>query len=239
VNSTWEVPYPKSWTGAAQWLASGWQLGLIFTASDGVPFTPTYGTGGDPANTNSSDDYAFPNRLRGAGCGTAVNPGNPTNYIRAQCFTLPTAPNLAFWQANCTPNPPNLGATITDPMNPPQTASGAILPSLVCFNLRGNSGRNTVIGPGIASLDFSVFKNIPIKKISEAFNLQFRVEMFNIINHPNFAPPQPGDGNTDIFAADGSSLVGGVQGSLGNTAGALIRTTVPERQIQFALKVTF
>jgi hypothetical protein len=96
-----------------------------------------------------------------------------------------------------------------------------------------------VIGPGIASLDFSVFKNIPIKKISEAFNLQFRVEMFNIINHPNFAPPQPGDGNTDIFAADGSSLVGGVQGSLGNTAGALIRTTVPERQIQFALKVTF
>ena len=239
VNSTWEVPYPKSWTGAAQWLASGWQLGLIFTASDGVPFTPTYGTGGDPANTNSSDDYAFPNRLRGPGCGTAVNPGNPTNYIRAQCFPLPTAPSLAFWQANCTPNPPNLGATITDPMNPPQTASGAILPSLVCFNLRGNSGRNTVIGPGIASLDFSVFKNIPIKKISEAFNLQFRVEMFNIINHPNFAPPQPGDGNTDIFAADGSSLVGGVQGSLGNTAGALIRTTVPERQIQFALKVTF
>jgi outer membrane receptor protein involved in Fe transport len=239
VNGTWDLPSPKSWTGIGHWLASGWELGLIFTASDGVPFTPTYGTGGDPANTNSSDDYAFPNRLRGPGCGTAVNPGNPTNYIRTQCFALPTAPTLDFWNANCVPNPPNLGSTITDPMNPPPTASGASLPALVCFNLRGNSGRNTVIGPGITGLDFSVFKNIPIKKISEAFNMQFRVEMFNIINHPNFAPPQPGDGNTDIFAADGSPLTGGVQGSVGSTAGQLIRTTIPERQIQFALKFTF
>jgi len=238
VNGTWDVPSPKSWTGVAHWLASGWELGLIFTASDGVPFTPTYGTGGDPANTNSSDDFAFPNRLRGPGCGTAVNPGNPTNYIRTQCFALPTAPTPDFWNANCVPNPPNLMATITDPMNPPMTASGARLPPLVCFNLRGNSGRNTVIGPGIAGLDFSVFKNIPIKKISEAFNMQFRVEMFNIINHPNFAPPQPGDGNTDIFAADGSPLDGST-GNVGSTAGQLIRTTIPERQIQFALKFTF
>jgi hypothetical protein len=238
VNGTWDMPSPKSWTGPAHWLASGWELGIIFTASDGVPFTPTYGTGGDPANTNSSDDFAFPNRLRGPGCGTAVNPGNPINYIRSQCFQLPTAPSLAFWNANCDPNPPNLGP-ITDPMHPPTTSTGAPLPPLVCFNLRGNSGRNSIIGPGIASLDFSVFKNIPVKKISEAFNLQFRIEMFNIINHPNFAPPGPGDGNTDIFAADGSPLTAGVPLNAGSTAGALVRTTIPERQIQFAIKATF
>ena len=238
VNGTWELPSPKSWTGAAHWLASGWQLGTIFTASDGVPFTPTYGTGNDPANTNSSDDFAYPNRLRGPGCGTAVNPGNPLNYIRSECFPLPTAPNLAFWNANCTPNPPNLGPIIT-PNNPPPSLSGAPLPPLVCFNLRGNSGRNSVIGPGITSLDFSVFKNIPIKRISEGFNLQFRVEMFNIINHPNFAPPGPGDGNTDIYTADGSPLTAGVQNNAGNTAGQLVRTTIPERQIQFAIKATF
>jgi len=242
VNGTWELPSPKSWTGAAHWLASGWQLGTIFTVSDGVPFTPTYGTGNDPANTNSSDDFAYPNRLRGPGCGTAVNPGNPINYIRSECFSLPTAPNLGFWNANCTPNPPNLGPIITpttNPNNPPPSLSGAPLPALVCFNLRGNSGRNSVIGPGITSLDFSVFKNIPIKRISEGFNLQFRVEMFNIINHPNFAPPGPGDGNTDIYTADGSPLTNGVPFSAGTTAGQLVRTTIPERQIQFALKATF
>jgi hypothetical protein len=239
VNGTWDLPSPKSWTGAGHWLASGWELGIIFTASDGVPFTPTFGTGDDPANTGSSDDFAFPNRLRGPGCGKAVNPGNPINYIRSECFQLPTAPDVAFWNANCVPNPPALGQTITNPLQPPATSTGASLPPLVCFNLRGNSGRNSIIGPGIASLDFSVFKNIPIKKISEGFNLQFRIEMFNIINHPNFAPPGPGDGNTDIFTSEGSPLTAGAQFAAGNSAGALVRTTIPERQIQFALKATF
>jgi hypothetical protein len=63
--------------------------------------------------------------------------------------------------------------------------------------------------------------------------------MFNIINHPNFAPPGPGDGNTDIYTADGSPLTNGVPFSAGTTAGQLVRTTIPERQIQFALKATF
>jgi hypothetical protein len=64
--------------------------------------------------------------------------------------------------------------------------------------------------------------------------VQFRVEMFNILNHPNFAPPGPGDGNTDIFAPNGDS------GAPPNgTAGALVRTTISERQIQFAIKVIF
>jgi len=91
-----------------------------------------------------------------------------------------------------------------------------------------------MIGPGITNLDFSVFKNNRIKRISENFNVQFRLEMFNIMNHPNFAPPGPGDGNTDIFGGDGASLAGA-----GGTAGALQRTTIPERQIQFALKIVF
>jgi len=227
LNATWELPSPKSWSGPAKWISEGWQLGTILTLSDGVPFTPTWGTGDDPANTNSSDDFAYPNRLGGPGCGSAVNPGNPTNYIRTQCFQLPTAPNLAFWNANCNPNPPTFGP-ITDPNNPGGPGSG--IPPLVCFNLRGNAGRNIMIGPGITSLDFSVFKNNHIRKISENFNVQFRVEMFNIINHPNFGPPGPGDGNTDIFASDGSP---------NGIAGALVRTTVPERQIQFALKFIF
>jgi outer membrane receptor protein involved in Fe transport len=224
LNATWELPSPKSWSGPAKWISEGWQLGTILTLSDGVPFTPTWGTGDDPANTNSSDDFAYPNRLSGPGCGSAVNPGNPTNYIRTQCFQLPTAPNLAFWNANCNPNPPTFGP-ITDPNNP-----GGGLPPLVCFNLRGNAGRNIMNGPGITSLDFSVFKNNHIRRISENFNVQFRVEMFNIINHPNFGPPGPGDGNTDIFASDGTP---------NGIAGALVRTTVPERQIQFALKFIF
>lgn len=222
LNATWDVPTPKSFSGPGRWLADGWELGMIFTASDGVPFTPTWGTGSDPANTLSSDDFAYPNRLGGSGCATLTNPGTPANYIKTQCFAVPTAPNAAFWSANCNPAPPSLGG----PLDPA---------SLQCFNLRGNSGRNILIGPGITNLDFSVFKNNQIKRISENFNVQFRVEMFNILNHPNFAPPGPGDGNTDIFDATGTSL----SPATGGTAGVLLKTTIPERQIQFALKVIF
>jgi hypothetical protein len=223
LNGTWDIPTAKSLTGPARWLSDGWELGLIFTVGDGVPFTPTWGTGGDPAGTLSSDDFAYPNRLKGPGCGTATNPGNPTNYINTACFGVPLAPSQAFFNANCDPAPPTYAAT--NPLNP-------VLPAgdLRCFNLRGNAGRNTLIGPGITSLDFSVFKNNRIQRISENFNIQFRVEMFNIMNHPNFAPPGPGDGNSDIFAPDGTAS---------GLAGALQRTTIAERQIQFAIKVSF
>ena len=206
VNGTWEVPTPKSFSGPAQWTLSGWELGLIFTASDGIPFTPTWGTGSDPALTQSGDDWAFPDRLGGPGCRTLTNPGNPNGYIKTQCFSIPAAPDMAFWQANCV---------------------GPAFPQ--CFNLRGNAGRNILIGPGLTSLDFSLFKNNYIKKISEKFNVQFRAEIFNILNHANFAPPSTPT-NTDIF--DGT-------GTMSSGAGVLTSTTTTAREIQFAVKVVF
>ncbi len=50
----------------------------------------------------------------------------------------------------------------------------------------GTAGRNTVIGPGIANWDFSVFKSFPVW---EAVRLQFRAEFFNLLNHAEFAFP--------------------------------------------------
>jgi hypothetical protein len=223
INGTWEIPTAKSWSGPAKWVTDGWELGLIFTASDGVPFTPTWGTGSDPAVTLSSDDFAYPNRLGGSGCATLTNAGNPSNYIKTQCFTVPSAPDMAFFNANCDLFPPNLQPS--DPTLPPVPAT---FPQ--CFNLRGNAGRNIMIGPGLTELDFSVFKNNHIRRISENFNVQFRAEIFNILNHANFAPPSVGDGNSDIF--DGT-------GSPNPIAGALVRTTTTSREIQFAIKFIF
>jgi hypothetical protein len=216
VNGTWELPTPKSWSAPAQYALGGWELGLIFTASDGIPFTPTWGTGSDPANTLSGDDWAYVNRLGGAGCKTLTNPGNVNNYIKTQCFQVPNAPDLAFWTANCDPAPPSFGGPL-----PPG--------DLRCFNLRGNVGRNVLIGPGLTSLDFSMFKNNYIKKISEKFNVQFRAEIFNILNHANFAPPATPN-NTDIFDATGT---------LSQGVGQITKTTTTSREIQFALKVIF
>ena len=215
INGIWQVPSVKSLSGPATWLVDGWQLGTVFTASDGVPFTPTWGTGSDPTGTGMTDDYAFPNRLGGPGCATLVNPGNPSKYVKTQCFTLPTAPTMAFWQANCDTTSNIYGPNLTTEPFP------------VCFNLRGNAGRNILTGPGLTNLDFSVFKNNYIKRVSENFNIQFRAEMFNILNHPNFQPNHTANAEADVFDASGNAV---------NTAGQLLRTSTDAREIQFGLK---
>jgi hypothetical protein len=97
-----------------------------------------------------------------------------------------------------------------------------------CFNLAGSSGRNVVYGPGLTNLDFSLFKNNSVKRISETFNAQFRMEVFNILNHANFSPPTVG--KLDVFDANGKAT---------GTAGLLQSTTTDSRQIQFALKFTW
>jgi hypothetical protein len=210
INGIWQVPTPKSISGPAAWILNGWELGGIYKASAGVPFTATFGTDGDPQGLNNSDPWAFPNRLSGPGCGSLVNPGNPNNYIKTQCFAVPTAPTAAFWTANC------------------DHAFGN-LTNLQCFNLRGNSGRNILTGPGLSNLDFFVFKNNYIKRISESFNVQFRAEFFNILNRANFAPPVTPD-NTDIFDSTGAPT---------GVAGLLTSTTTTSREIQFAIKLVW
>jgi outer membrane receptor protein involved in Fe transport len=218
INATWQAPTLKSASGALAFAANGWELGAIFKANDGVPFTATFGTDGDPLGLGSTDPYDYPNRLSGPGCATLTNPGNPNNYIKTQCFAIPTAPSLAFYNANCDPSQ-------GDGPPPPAPGNG----TGQCFNLRGNAGRNILIGPGLTNLDFSVIKNTYVRRISETFNAQFRAEIFNILNHPNFSPP-PFPNNTDIFDSTGAA-----NPSVGN----LISTTSTAREIQFALKFTW
>ena len=89
----------------------------------------------------------------------------------------------------------------------------------------GNAGRNVVIGPGLGTVDFSLFKNNYIPKISESFNAQFRFEAFNVLNRPNFSPPTD---NEFLFDQSGGTISG---------AGAIDLTTTTSRQLQVALKI--
>jgi hypothetical protein len=114
-----------------------------------------------------------------------------------------------------------------NPVNP-QNANGYI--KLQCFaypigTRLGTSGRNGLIGPGLIDMDFSLFKNIPIPKISEGFKAQFRTEMFNVFNRPNFTAPND---NRVIFDTSGN---------LTGSAGIFTLTNTTSRQIQFALKL--
>jgi hypothetical protein len=79
----------------------------------------------------------------------------------------------------------------------------------------GNSGRNILEGPGYQNINASLLKDILLK---EGLNLQFRFEVFNLLNHPNFDLP-------DIF--------------LGSPTFGRILSAQSPRHIQFGLKLLF
>ncbi len=85
----------------------------------------------------------------------------------------------------------------------------------------GNAGRNILEGPGLATVDLSLLKRIPIR---ERVAMQFRAEFFNILNHTNFNSPNP-----IVFTA--------ATGGPSPTAGLITSTTTTSRQIQFGLKL--
>ena len=64
-------------------------------------------------------------------------------------------------------------------------------------------------------------------------SIQFRMEIFNAFNHPNFAIPEVG--NLTVFTGVDSTG----KGILNPTAGQITRTSTPSRQIQFSLRLVF
>jgi hypothetical protein len=231
INANWQVPTSKSASRAVAFLANGWELGAILKVNDGFPFTPTFGSNGDPLGLASTDPWAFPSFSGAPGCTSLINPRSTTKYLKAECFAVPTAPCPAGTTALTCPfyngtASNGIGCDPTPPIGPKGAPQAVPFPE--CFNLAGTSGRNVVYGPGLTNLDFSLFKNNSVKRISETFNAQFRVEVFNILNHANFAPPTVS--KLDVFDANGKAT---------GTAGLLTATTTDSRQIQFALKFTW
>ncbi|MBI1791815.1 MAG: TonB-dependent receptor [Acidobacteria bacterium] len=117
-----------------------------------------------------------------------------------------------FDRPNATGQNPNLPRGQQDPNRFFNTAAYVVQPRYTF----GNVGRNTLIGPGIISWDFSTLKDF---RVTESQKLQFRFEAFNFPNHPIW-----GDPNTTAS----SPGFGQIRGT---------RTNM--RNLQFALKYVF
>ncbi len=96
---------------------------------------------------------------------------------------------------------------------------GAFLAPPANSGFWGNLGRDTLSGPGLATWDFSVFKDTRIK---ERLDVEFRAELFNLLDRANFNTP-----NLIVFTPTGVS----------GTAGAVTSTSTTSRQVQFAFKL--
>jgi hypothetical protein len=113
---------------------------------------------------------------------------------------------------------------VCDPNNGPKTPAMWFTPT--CFLqpallTYGTAGRNTVIGPGLDNFDATIQKQFPVR---DSMNLQFRLDIFDFLNHPNFNAPV-GPGRT--FSAAANSPFGS------------ITSAQDPREMQFSLRLVF
>jgi hypothetical protein len=213
LSATWEIPSPRKDSKLPEWAFGGWQLVALYKASTGQPFTPIMG--GDPVGSLLDETGEVPSIVPGCDpINKNFKQGATPIYLNANCFTLPSVPtsSLGSLPFGC--------AAFAGAAAPPPSGQ------TYCSNLRGDLGRNSIIGPGLSKLDFSVFKNNYIRRISESFNAQVRAEIFNIFNRANFGSPTD---NLAVFDQNGVPQT--------QTAGLLDSTQTTSRQIQFALKL--
>jgi hypothetical protein len=176
--------------GPASYLVTGWQIGTILRYTSGDPLSIISGRG-----TYNRDDRSASNTADLAGSVSADDLQNLTG--------------LQF-----TPN----GVYFLNPNFAPRSTSDA---SQVIFlnpqpGTIGSSPLSSIFGPRNFNIDFSVLKRT---RITERFNVEFRAEIFNVLNTVNFDNP-----NTNINSVN--------FGKISNTIGR-------PRLMQFALRLNF
>jgi hypothetical protein len=102
---------------------------------------------------------------------------------------------------------------------------------------QGNVPRNFLRGFGATQWDFAIHRNFPIH---ESLKLQFRAEMFNFLNHPNFGSPNNGFGFPGFGVS--TEMLGqylASPGSVGSGGFSPLYQIGGPRSIQLALKLQF
>ena len=167
--------------------------------------------GGQPITFNCVN-----NTLQSVGCG-ALHTGQPLKVG----LHNDSLGKLSWFNYDPALDPTGAASPLT---NPATCAVGAC----TFANL---GGITQAPGPGFHRLDFSIFKDFPF---NEKRKLQFRTEIFNIFNRPNFNAP--GFGGNGVVSIGGSTdWTNNNFGRIGSTRDA----PYDPRQIQFALKLLF
>jgi hypothetical protein len=98
----------------------------------------------------------------------------------------------------------------------------------------GTSGYDSLRGPGLVNLDFSLFRDF---RITERFKAQFRAEALNFTNTPHFSNPSANVSNLQLNADGSIKSLGGF--SVITTTTGTGREGVDERVFRFGLRISF
>jgi hypothetical protein len=190
---------------------NGWQMNGVLSLSSGTPFTVT---DSNTAQSNAMRRASLTPNLVTGGNHNKVT-GNPDAWFDVNQF-VPSVCRGGVYCIGNSPGTPNYNPSLPSGATVPRPDLGYVV------GFAGQVSRNTVIGPGAATFDFSTSKNF---NITESQRIQFRAEFFNLTNHPNFRIPSSG-----LFNSNGTRNV---------NAARIDSTRTPERQIQFGLKYIF
>ena len=188
-------------------LVQGWQLSGILSLQSGNPLNVTAG-----------------NPAKGAGITAFTGQGgirpDLTGALPSVSTTLLPNGNVQWFSS----------AIVCDPTTGNGCGSGAVFTLPVALvggkNVYhfGDLTRNALVGPGYEDVDFSITKTT---KITERISNEFRVEAFNLFNHPNFANP-----NTSAqYGSANFGVISSMRGAPGDAGSS--------RQMQFAMKFIF
>ena len=216
LSLTYLIPGVKSFAH----LLEGWRVNSIVTINSGQPF------GAMDAGTDVSQSGEANDRWDFF--------GNPSDFKATRTGIPYFAPGDPHMPAACTTHAAAIGAT--DSLNAFGCyASGNSVMIPPAFGTFGTMGRNIFRDTGFQNIDFSVAK---VWKFSERIGAQFRVEIFNVLNHPNFANPFGGqngwahnDPSTGSFGCSCATPDVAASNPVIGSGGS--------RAIQFGLKLNF
>lgn len=245
---TFSVTYSLPEKKTRSQLLEGWQLNTIITVQSGQPWNVNDQANNFSLTNDNADRWDFfgsPADFKSGGQNTipfcsgdpAVPSSGTCSYVTpAGPVQLSASQSQTFW-GNCIAKAPDAGTLGTGGCYASLNGKSVLVPpALGAF---GTMGRNIFRDTGFHNVDLSVSKNF---KFRERIKAQFRVETFNIFNHPNFANPNgatSGYGQGAFADPSQTSQFGCGCATPDNAAFNPVLGSGSARAIQLGLKLTF
>lgn len=218
LSLTYDLPSRKSF---AQML-EGWQMTSIVTLEGGEPYT----LGDFNDDISLTGEFADRWNITGSPANIHWSPTTPIPYVDPSTFTTDSSGNVIAGNSQCINA---AGSAVNQLATFGCYVSGSTVLTPPNYGTFGDEGRNLFRGPAFYDWDFSFSK---VWKFNERVSMQFRGEVFNILNHPSFDVfsmnndlSNPAAVGTPVFTPDLGSASNPVLGTGGS------------RHIQIGVKV--
>ena len=229
-NTLYHLPTIRSDNAFVSKGLNGWWVSTIVNVQGGYPWSPRL-------TTNRSLTGEFTSGADNVNLNTAAS------IAASPCTSLPGQPAAGSNPCAYTPIPFDPATAYTGNINSwVNPAMFSMSPAFVSpeggghfVGQLGTAGRDFLRGPNFRNWNFSLVKDTKLGFLGESGMLEFRTEIFNVLNHPNFAMPN----RTFFTSTTKNSTLGPYSAVPRSTAGQITATRGNPRQIQFALKVAF